>query len=55
MFLGTVFISGNVEDGFSVKASGNIEVKGTVGKSELDAEGDIVVSQGIAGKGDTLI
>ncbi len=52
MFLGTVFISGNVEDGFSVKASGNIEVKGTVGKSELDAEGDIVVSQGIAGKGD---
>ena len=51
MFLGTVYISGNVEDGFSVKASGNIEVKGTVGKSELDAEGDIVVSQGIAGKG----
>lgn len=55
MFLGTVFISGNVEDGFSVKASGNIEVKGTVGKSELDAEGDIVVSQGIAGKGEGFI
>lgn len=55
MFLGTVFISGNVEDGFSVKASGNIEVKGTVGKSELDAEGDIIVSQGIAGKGEGYI
>jgi len=55
MFLGTVYISGNVEDGFSVKASGNIEVKGTVGKSELDAEGDIVVSQGIAGKGEGFI
>jgi len=55
MFLGTVFISGNVEDGFSVKASGNIEVKGTVGKSELDAEGDIVVSQGIAGKGEGFV
>lgn len=55
MFLGTVYISGNVEDGFSVKASGNIEVKGTVGKSELDAEGDIVVSQGIAGKGEAFI
>lgn len=52
MFLGTVFISGSVEDGFSVKASGNIEVKGTVGKAELDAEGDIVVGQGIAGKGE---
>ncbi len=55
MFLGTVFISGNVEDGFSVKASGNIEVKGTVGKAELDAEGDIVVSQGIAGRGEGSI
>lgn len=55
MFLGTVYISGNVEDGFSVKASGNIEVKGTVGKSELDAEGDIVVSQGVAGKGEGFI
>ena len=55
MFLGTVFISGSVDDGFSVKASGNIEVKGTVGRSELDAEGDIVVSQGITGKGDGYI
>jgi uncharacterized protein (DUF342 family) len=55
MFLGTVNISGNVVDGFSVKASGNIEVKGTVGKSELDAEGDIVVSQGITGKGEAFI
>ncbi|ULQ59811.1 FapA family protein [Brucepastera parasyntrophica] len=55
MFLGTVYINGNVEDGFSVKASGNIEVKGTVGKSELDAEGDIVVTQGIAGKGEGFI
>ena len=55
MFLGTVYIKGNVEDGFSVKASGNIEVKGTVGKSEVDAEGDIVVGQGIAGKGDAFI
>jgi uncharacterized protein (DUF342 family) len=55
MFLGTVYISGNVDDGFSVKASGNIEVKGTVGKSEVDAEGDIVVSQGITGKGEGFI
>ena len=49
-FLGTVYIKGNVPDGYSVKAAGNIEVKGTVGKAVLDAEGDIVVSQGIAGK-----
>jgi uncharacterized protein (DUF342 family) len=51
IFLGTVIITGNVDDGFSVKATGNIEVHGTVGKAELDAEGDIIVNQGINGKG----
>ncbi|MDR0388266.1 MAG: FapA family protein [Treponema sp.] len=51
IFLGTVIVTGSVEDGFSVKATGNIEVRGTVGKAELDAEGDIIVNQGINGKG----
>ncbi len=51
MFLGTVIVQGNVEDGFSVKASGNIEVRGSVGKCEIIAEGDIIIHQGIAGKG----
>ncbi|MDR0600200.1 MAG: FapA family protein [Treponema sp.] len=55
IFLGTVIITGNVEDGFSVKAAGNIEVNGTVEKAELDAEGDIIVHQGITGRADTLI
>ena len=50
IFLGTVVINGNVEDGFSVKAAGNIEVNGTVERAELDAEGDIIVHQGITGK-----
>ena len=51
IFLGNVIIGGNVEDGFSVKADGNIEVKGTVSKAELDAEGDIIIYQGVNGKG----
>ena len=51
IFLGTVIITGNVEDGFSVKAAGNIEVKGTVSKAELDAEGDVIIYQGVNGKG----
>jgi len=51
IFLGTVVINGNVEDSFTVKASGNIEVKGTVAKAELDAEGDIIIYQGVNGKG----
>jgi uncharacterized protein (DUF342 family) len=51
IFLGTVIVSGNVEDGFSVKASGNIEIHGTVAKADLDAEGDIIINQGVNGKG----
>jgi uncharacterized protein (DUF342 family) len=48
--LGTVIVKGNVEDGFTVKAAGNIEVMGSVGKCLLDAEGEIIVHQGILGK-----
>jgi len=55
IFLGTVVIQGSVEDGFKVKASGNIEVLGNVGKCELDAEGDIIVHQGINGKNGGLV
>ncbi len=49
-FLGTVIVKGSVEDGFSVKAAGNIEIMGSVGKCDLDAEGDIIVHQGITGR-----
>jgi len=47
--LGTVIIKGNVEDGFQVSAQGNIEVNGFVGKSNLQAGGDLVVKRGING------
>ncbi|MDX9958274.1 MAG: FapA family protein [Spirochaetia bacterium] len=50
-FLGTIVVNGNVEDGFSVKATGNIEVKGNVGRAEVAAEGDVIFHQGVAGKG----
>jgi uncharacterized protein (DUF342 family) len=50
LFLGSVTVKGNVEDGFTVKAAGNIEIFGSVGKCTIDAEGDIVVHQGIAAK-----
>jgi uncharacterized protein (DUF342 family) len=50
IFLGTVIVNGNVEDGFSVKAAGNIEVNGTVAKADLDADGDIIIHQGINAK-----
>ncbi len=49
-FLGTIIVHGSVLDGFSLKATGNIEIKGNVGKAEISAEGDIIVHQGIIGK-----
>ena len=47
--LGSVDIKGNVEDGYSVTAQGRITVSGYVGKANLDAGGDIIVSRGING------
>ncbi len=54
-FLGTVIVKGNVEDGFNIKASGNIEVYGTVGGCVLEADGDIIVSLGILGRDEAVI
>lgn len=54
-FLGSVMVSGNVHDGFSIIASGNIEVKGTVGNCALEAEGDIIIGQGVIGKEEGVI
>ncbi len=49
-FLGDVIVSGNVEDGFSIKAAGNVHIGGTIGKAIVEADGDVVVNRGILGK-----
>lgn len=54
-FLGTVIIRGNVEDGFSVKASGDIDIGGTVGKCTLESDGNIIIHQGVFGKNEGSI
>lgn len=54
-FLGTVIIKGNVEDGFDVKASGDIDIGGTVGKSCIQADGNIILHQGVFGKNEGSI
>lgn len=48
-FLGTVICHGSVEDGFDIKASGNIEIYGSVGKCKLESDGDIIIAQGVSG------
>ncbi|MGL4983026.1 MAG: FapA family protein [Treponemataceae bacterium] len=49
-FLGTVIIKGNVDDGFDVKASGDITISGTVGNCQIESDGNVVVSLGIMGR-----
>ncbi len=55
LFLGTVIVQGNVEDGFSIKAAGNIEIHGSVGRCEIEAEGDIIITGGVMGKNEGKI
>ena len=48
---GSVVVKGNVEAGFTVKAIGDIEVKGSVAGAILKAKGNVVLSRGISGMG----
>jgi uncharacterized protein (DUF342 family) len=54
-FLGSVVVTGNVSDAFSVKAAGNIEIHGAVEGADIEAAGDIIIHQGVAGKGTARI
>lgn len=46
---GSVQINGNVATNFSVKAHGNIHVKGVVEGATLEADGNIVIARGMNG------
>jgi hypothetical protein len=50
IFLGSVVVIGSVQDNFSVKAAGNIEIRDSVQKAHLEAEGDIIIRGGIQGR-----
>jgi uncharacterized protein (DUF342 family) len=43
---GSVIVKGNVEDGYTVKSAGNVEIMGNVGKSTIETPGDVIVHQG---------
>lgn len=49
-FVGSIIINGNIKDGFEVKATNDIEVKGSIEMADVSAGGDIVVHNGILGK-----
>lgn len=50
-FDGTVIVKGDVKSGMKVRASGDINVMGTVDAAMLEAEGSITVNGGIIGHG----
>lgn len=55
-FVGSVVIKGAVEDGFDVRATGSIDIGGTVGKCNIESEnGDVVIHQGCFGKNEGSI
>lgn len=53
-FVGTVIVKGSVEEGYKLEAT-NIEINGMVDKSHLEATGNIIVRQGIFGKGEGFV
>lgn len=53
-FLGSVVVKGNVVSGFSVKAGEDIYVEGLVEDCELNANGSIIVNNGILGNEEFL-
>ncbi len=54
-FDGTVQIEGNVHDRFKVKATGDIVVEQGVGKSYMQSDQDIIIKEGIRGKGEAQV
>ncbi len=48
-FYGDVRITGDVRDGFTVKSSGTVIVEGLVEVAAIEAEGDVIIRNGIAG------
>lgn len=49
-FLGTVWIKGNVEENFKIKAGKDVIVDGIVGEAEIEASGSIIVKGGVFGR-----
>ena len=50
-YSGGVVVSGNVCSNFSVKAEGNVEVRGVVEGAYIEAGGDIIIARGMNGMG----
>lgn len=50
-FKGTVIVAGEVKDGFTIKADGDININGSTGICTLESVGDIIIKRSVNGKG----
>jgi uncharacterized protein (DUF342 family) len=50
-FVGTVVVTGDVRTGFSVKARGSIEIRGTVEDATIESGENVIVQKGFVGSG----
>lgn len=48
---GDVLIAGDVRNGFSVKATGSVDIRGSVEGAEISAQGPIIIASGVSGNG----
>lgn len=48
-FVGNVVVKGNIKDGFSVKAKGDVEIYGSVEGGHVFASGNIFIKKGVRG------
>jgi len=48
-FIGAVLVNGAVREGFEIKTSGNIEIRGVVEGARLQSKGNILISGGVRG------
>ncbi len=49
-FVGNVHVKGDVTEGFSIKAQGNVEIRGHVSVADIEAGGDVIIHKGYIGK-----
>ncbi|MCE9600162.1 MAG: FapA family protein [Spirochaetia bacterium] len=54
-FPGTVVVMGTITDGFEVKAAGDVIIEKSIGNVHVHAGGDILLSEGIIGRGDASL
>lgn len=55
VYHGTVLVQGDVLDGYSIDAEGDVEIKGCVERANVKSGGNVSIRYGVAGKGVAVV